>query len=430
MRADVVARAMRLIRDGIVDREGVDGLARRLGYSARQINRVVTAEIGTGPLALARAQRSQTARILLETTDLSITDVAFAAGFASVRQYNETIRAVFADTPSGLRRRAPRCGINIHPSRTVQTVHLRLPVRRPFSSSSVFHYLSARTAAGVESFKGSTYTRSLRLANGYCVVSLTPDEDNGDGPAFVDADLCFSDLRDLATAVARCRQLLDLDADPVAIFEALRRDPFLGPLVVRDPGVRVPGAMDGFELAVRAIIGQQVSVEGARTVAGRLVVAAGEAIPHEVTGITHLFPTPDALITLAEAKPGTFAMPTNRRRALVALSEAVRDGLVEIDPGADGSELRQSLKALPGIGSWTAEYVALRVLRDPDVFMPTDLGIRRAAAQLGMPLEVRQLSNFADGWRPWRSYAMVHLWSIPVRGRTGTASTEGKQLVK
>lgn len=207
MRADVVARAMRLIRDGIVDREGVEGLARRLGYSVRQINRVVTAEIGTGPLALARAQRSQTARILLETTDLSITDVAFAAGFASVRQYNETIREVFADTPSGLRRRAPGSSVNNHPGRTIQTVHLRLPARRPFSSASVFHYLSARAAAGVESFEGSTYTRSLRLANGYCVASLTPDSADAGGPAFVEADLRLSDLRDLSTAVARCRQL-------------------------------------------------------------------------------------------------------------------------------------------------------------------------------------------------------------------------------
>jgi AraC family transcriptional regulator, regulatory protein of adaptative response / DNA-3-methyladenine glycosylase II len=213
--------------------------------------------------------------------------------------------------------------------------------------------------------------------------------------------------------VARCRQLLDLDADPVAIWEALRDDPLVGALVRRDPGRRVPGAADGFELAVRAVIGQQVSVPGARTVAGRLVLAAGEPVPAAVGAVTHLFPTPAALVELAERDPGAFSMPAGRRRALVALARAVDAGDVVIDPGADPAELRRSLVALPGIGPWTAEYVAMRALRDPDAFMPTDLGIRRGAVALGLPDDPARLRELTEHWRPWRSYAMAHLWAIP-----------------
>jgi AraC family transcriptional regulator, regulatory protein of adaptative response / DNA-3-methyladenine glycosylase II len=417
VRADVVARAMRLIRDGVVDREGVEGLAGRLGYSPRQLNRLITAEVGTGPLALARAQRSQTARVLLETTDLPITHIAFAAGFASVRQCNETVRQIFADTPSGLRARAAKAArttSGASGSPLAQGVHLRLPCRRPFSPASVLDFLGSRALRGVESVDGATYRRSLRLPHGHGIVALTAPEADGDaGPAYVEGDLHLSDLRDLTTAVSRCRQLLDLDADPIAVWEALRGDPLVGPVVERDPGRRVPGAADGFELAVRAVIGQQVSVPGARTVAGRLVDAAGEALTEPGGNITRLFPTPSALLELARRDPGAFSMPASRREALVALAEAVEAGDVVIDPGADPAELRRSLVGLPGIGPWTAEYVAMRALRDPDAFMPTDLGIRRGAAVLGLPDDPASLTALTEGWRPWRSYAMVHLWSLP-----------------
>jgi AraC family transcriptional regulator of adaptative response / DNA-3-methyladenine glycosylase II len=408
---------MRLIRDGIVDREGVDGLARRLGYSVRQLNRFVTAEVGTGPLAIARAQRSQTARILLETTELPIAHVAFAAGFSSVRQCNETVRQIFADTPRGLRKRvvksAAKRRVDGQVDGRTQGIRLRLPCRRPFSPVSVLGFLGTRAVPGLEALDGSTYRRSLRLPHGPAVVSLTAADLGTDGPMFVEGELHLSDLRDLTTAVSRCRQLLDLDADPIAVLEALRPDPFLGPLVTTHPGRRVPGAADGFELAVRAIIGQQVSVQGARTIAGRLVQAAGEALPEPLGEITHLFPTPAALVALAEYDPAVFSMPTSRRRALIALAEAVDSGTVVIDPGSDPSELRNSLVALPGIGPWTAEYVAMRALRDPDAFMPTDLGIRRAAQVLGLPDDPAQLSVHSEQWRPWRSYAMVHMWALP-----------------
>jgi AraC family transcriptional regulator of adaptative response / DNA-3-methyladenine glycosylase II len=415
LRADVVARAMRLIRDGIVDREGVEGLAGRLGYSVRQLNRLITAEVGTGPLALARAQRSQTARILLETTTLPISHVAFAAGFASVRQCNETVRQVFADTPSGLRTRVTRtaAGRRAAAEITSNGIKLRLPCRSPFSPESVLQFLGQRAVPGLEELDGSTYRRSLRLPHGHAVVSLTAVTGDDGGPSFVEGDLHLSDLRDLTTAVSRCRQLLDLDADPIAVFEAFRDDPLLGPLVAANPGRRVPGATDGFELAVRAVIGQQVSVSGARTVAGRLALAAGTLLPETVGAITHLFPTPEALMELAVRDPAAFSMPASRRRALVALADAVATGAVVIDPGADPTELRTSLIALPGIGPWTAEYVAMRALRDPDAFMPTDLGIRRAAHALGFPDDPAALTAVTERWRPWRSYAMAHLWSMP-----------------
>jgi AraC family transcriptional regulator, regulatory protein of adaptative response / DNA-3-methyladenine glycosylase II len=430
LRADVVARAMRLIRDGIVDREGVEGLAARLGYSTRQLNRLITAEVGTGPLALARAQRSQTARVLLETTDLPVAHVAFAAGFASVRQCNETVRQIFADTPSGLRRRAARGGRGGQRAGSdrgaVQAIHLRLPCRRPFNPVSVLDFLAARVLPGVEATDGSAYTRSIRLPHGHGVVTLTAPSagagahPRGDGPAYVDAGLHLADLRDLTTAVSRCRQLLDLDADPVAVSDALGDDPLIGAVVRADPGRRVPGAADGFELAVRAVVGQQVSVAGARTVAGRLVHAAGDRLPGQDGIVTHLFPTPAALAELAERDPGAFAMPAGRRRALGALAGAVATGDVVIDPGADPRELRRSLVALPGIGPWTAEYVALRALRDPDAFMPTDLGLRRAAASLGLPDDPARLTALTEAWRPWRSYAMAHLWSLPAAAAAAT----------
>ncbi len=259
-------------------------------------------------------------------------------------------------------------------------------------------------------------------------MTLRASGTDAPGPCYVEGVLRLSDLRDLTTAVSRCRQLLDLDADPVAVWEALRVDRLLGPVVDQDPGRRVPGAADGFELAVRAVVGQQVSVPGARTVAGRLVQAAGEALPDPVDGVTHLFPTPLALAELGRRDPGAFSMPANRRRALVLLADAVDSGALTIDAGSDPVEVRRSLVALPGIGPWTAEYVAMRALRDPDAFMPTDLGIRRAAGAVGLPADPGLLTAASEHWRPWRSYAMAHLWSLPAAATPNitTRRTKGR----
>ncbi len=299
-RADVAARAVKLILLGTVDTEGVLGLASRLGYSERQLHRVLMAEVGTGALALARAQRAQTARLLLETTGLPVTHVAFAAGFASVRQFNDTVKSVFARTPSELRRAVTRRSNADRARRDLgepsgvpsQTIALRLAYRKPFSATNLLDFLGVRVIPGVEALADGTYTRTLRLPNGEGVVALTPED------GYVSAVFALEDFRDLTTAVARCRQLFNLDSDPVAVDEALSEDPMLRPFVQRLPGLRVPGAADGFELATRALIGQQVSVKGARTIAGRLVEAAGSPIRDSRFGVTHTFPSPSDVAEL------------------------------------------------------------------------------------------------------------------------------------
>ncbi|HEX2783257.1 MAG TPA: AlkA N-terminal domain-containing protein, partial [Ilumatobacteraceae bacterium] len=287
VRADVVGRAMRLIADGLVDREGVGGLAARLSYSERQINRLLTAELGAGPLALARAQRAQTARTLIETTSMPITQIAFAAGFASVRQFNDTIREVFASSPTELRG-------SRQPIAAGGTLSLRLPYRAPFHSESIFRFLGDRAVPGVETWDGATYRRSLRLSHGNAVVALSAGP-SAPGPNAITCTLHLDNVADAQAAVQRCRRLLDLDADPDTIESHFAEDPILGPLVRKRPGVRSPGHPDGVELLTRAVLGQQVSVKGARTLAARLVAAVGEPLAAPVDGVTHAFPSAEAI---------------------------------------------------------------------------------------------------------------------------------------
>jgi AraC family transcriptional regulator, regulatory protein of adaptative response / DNA-3-methyladenine glycosylase II len=423
-RADVAARAVKLILQGTVDTEGVSGLARRLGYGERQLHRVLLAEVGTGALALARAQRAQTARLLLETTALPTAQVAFAAGFASVRQFNDTVRTIFAKTPTELRLAAKNKesqGRATSPSGgRSQSICLRLAYREPFSAEPLFGFLEARAVPGIEVATESSYGRSLRLPHGLATVLLCPED------GYVRAEFTLEDLRDLTAAVARCRHLLNLDADPVAIDEALSGDRLLGPLVEESPGLRVPGATDGFELAVRAVIGQQISVQGARTIAGRLAEAAGHGLGEIGTGISLVFPSAEDLLKLAADSPEQFRMPSGRRRALVALSEQVANGDLLIDPGSDPAQVEARLNAIAGIGRWTSSYVAMRALGDPDSFMPTDLGLRRAAAAMGEPDDPSSLTRRAETWRPWRSYAMFHLWSAAGSRPVGIRKTGRK----
>jgi AraC family transcriptional regulator, regulatory protein of adaptative response / DNA-3-methyladenine glycosylase II len=398
LRADLVGRAMRLIADGVVDREGVGGLAGRLGYTERHVHRQLVAVVGAGPLALARAQRAQTARILLETATLSITDVAFAAGFQSVRQFNATIQEVFALTPSALRARARRYG---RPEDS-GALSLRLPYRSPLDAQGLVAFLGLRAVPAVEEALDGAYRRSLRLPHGSGVVELRP----ADG--YVRARYWLGDLRDLGAAIQRSRALLDLDSDPRSVADVLGREPLLGPLVRRSPGRRVAGAVDGHELAVRAVLGQQVSLRGAATLAGRLVVHYGEELPRPLGAVTHLFPSVDAL---ADADPAKLTMPAARRRGLLALVRALADQELVIDAGADRVQARRRLLALPGVGQWTAEYIAMRALRDPDAFLPSDLGIRHALAQLGHPSQPAAAAALAERWRPYRAYAVQHLWA-------------------
>ncbi len=393
LRADLVGRAMRLIADGVVDREGIGGLARRLGYSERHVHRQLVTELGAGPQAIARAQRAQTARILIESSALPFSDVAFAAGFSSIRQFNDTIREVFARTPTELRKLRRE-------ETSPAGLLLRLPYRPPFDPGALA-FLGDRCVPGIEAFDGVTYRRSLPLPHGPGVVELAPRDGH------VRCALWLEDLRDLTAAVQRCRSLLDLDADPVAVAEHLGEDEVLRPLVRRSPGRRIPGTADPFELAVRAVLGQQVSVSGARTLAARLVAARGKPLTSPSGAITHVFPAPDAL---AEADLAEVGMPESRRRALRSLGAAVADARLVLDRGADRERAVADLQALPGIGPWTASYVALRALGDPDVFLAGDLGVRKAATKLGLPGNPQALGRVAERWRPWRSYAVLHLW--------------------
>ena len=406
VRADVVGRAMRLIADGVVDRDGVQGLATRLGYSERHLHRLLRAEVGAGPLALARAQRAQTARVLVETTELPFSQVAFGAGFASIRQFNDTVRDVFAATPTELRQAARRRGGTPTAAGSVLgaagVVALRLPVRQPFDGDALLTFLGRRAVAGIEERAGDAYRRTLRLPRGHAIVELAPRPDH------VACRIRLTDLRDLTQAVQRSRRLLDLDADPVAVGAALGADPLLAPLVVKAPGLRSPGHVDGAELALRAVLGQQVSLGAASTHTARLVVAAGAPLPAPDGGLTHLFPEPAAI---AELDGALLAMPDRRRRTVRGLAARLASGALVIDPGTDRAELEEQLIALDGVGPWTAAYVALRGLGDPDVFLASDLGVRRALEQLGEPGDPRSAAARADTWRPWRSYALHHLWA-------------------
>lgn len=406
-RADLVGRAMRLIADGVVDRDGVSGLAARLGYTERHVYRQLVSVVGVGPLALARAQRAQTARILLETTGVSIADVAFAAGFQSVRQFNATVREIFAITPGELRSRARRNGR----SEDSGAVALRLPFRAPLEADGLIAYLSRRVAPGVEEVLDGAYRRSLHLPHGAGVVELHPVDGH------VHARFWLEDLRDLAAAVQRSRALLDLDSDPLAVAEALGSDALLGSLVRAAPGRRVAGHVDAHELAVRAVLGQQVSLAGAATLAGRLVAAYGLPLARPLGAVTHVFPSADAV---AAVDADALAMPNARRRALVGLTRALADGKLVLDAGADRAEARRRLLALPGIGPWTAGYVAMRALRDPDAFLPTDLGVRHALELLGQDGRPAAAARLAERWRPYRAYAVQHLWAQLAIGRPAT----------
>jgi len=399
VRADLVGRAMRMIGDGVVDREGVAGLAARLGYSERHLTRELVTELGAGPQALARSQRAHTARLLLQTTDLSATDTAFAAGFASVRQFNETMQAVYGLTPTELRHKPGRRAA------VPGTIPLRLAHREPLEAAQVFDFLGLRAVPGVEEITigpggARTYRRTLALPGGPGVAEVDePRRRQG----WLDCRLRLTALRDLTTAVQRLRALFDLDADPDAVDRALGADPYLAPLVAARPGLRSPGHVDPEELAVRAVLGQQITVAAARTLTGRLAERYGEPLPVPSGGLNRLFPSSAAL---AEAADEDLAMPRARQRAVRGVCAALASGAVDLSPGVDREQAAADLLALPGIGPWTVSYVRMRALGDPDAYLPTDIGVRHGLRAAQAPDDLD-----SNSWRPWRSYAVHHLWA-------------------
>lgn len=395
---DAAARAMRMIADGVVDRTGVAGLAERLGYSSRQVQRLLLDHAGAPPLALARTRRAHTARVLLQTTRLPVSEVAFQAGFSSIRQFNDTIREVYGQTPSALRgrRRGPS---GASPGDT--GLVLKLAVRQPFDARGLLAFLGARTVPGLESGGPTGLARTARLPRGQAVVAIEPDGDS------LLARVALVDWRDLGTLVSRIRAWLDLDADPVAVDEVLAADPVVAGMVAAVPGIRIPGALDPDELAVRCLVGQQVSLQGATTITGRLVAEHGEPLDPVLVEaaagwghqLSHCFPPMEHLAAL---DPGTLPMPRARGRALVGLAAALASGRVSLAAGVDRATARRELQALPGIGPWTSGYVAMRGLGDPDVLLDQDLVVRRVLAAVG----IEPTPRFA----PWRSYLTMHLW--------------------
>ncbi|WP_280349049.1 DNA-3-methyladenine glycosylase 2 family protein [Nocardia neocaledoniensis] len=476
VRADLAARAMRLIGDGVIERGGVPALAATLGYSSRQLTRVLTTELGAGPLALARAHRAHTARLLIQTTEMSMSDIAFAAGFTSIRQFNDTVREVFAVSPTAMRtetRRSARADV-VAPA-TPGVLTLRLPYREPLDTGWLSWFLSAHTVPGMELWADGVYTRSLRTPHGHATIRLSFQ------PGHVRTELALRDMRDLAPTVARVRHLLDLDADPAGIDEALgvaggvggaahtalgmaagdhRRSPgtalestaapggresggaTLGSTAAGDhasggaglesagsgggaevarasdglrlaprfdgtltPGIRVPGCVDGAELLLRTMIGQQISVRAAATHTARLVEALGERIDGPVP---LLFPTAAAV---AEHGADVLTGPTRRVAAIVSAARAIADGELVLHAGRTADDLRRDLLALDGVGPWTADYVTMRSLADPDVLLGTDLVVRQGAALAGVDL------SDTVRWAPWRSYLSMHLWKVALLQR-------------
>ncbi len=405
VRQDIAGRAMRLINDGVINRDGVGGLAARLGYSSRQLNRILSQELGAGPLSLARASRAQTARTLLVSTSMKLADIAFASGFSSVRQFNETMVEVFAMTPTALRATAR----HHKPAAPATALTLSLPYREPFDPG-IFAFLAVRAIPGIEIGTPTSYARTLRLLHGDARFSVNYDAGAPGRPLTL--TIGAVDLRDLPALLSRVRRLFDLDADPVAIDNALAADSRLAPAVAGTPGIRMPGALDPQELLVRAMIGQQITVAAARTSLTELAAAGSPSrLPGE--GLDRLFPT---ATEIAETGYSLVRGPQRRIDAVRAVASALANGELDFGYGDDLPGLSAKLLPLAGVGPWTVGYVAMRVLGAPDVFLAHDAAVRNGIRALSVPAgsppgpAARGSSSDFREVSPWRSYATMHLW--------------------
>lgn len=413
-RADAISRAIRLIHDGVANRGGVPAIAGALGYSTRQLQRLFMAELGASPADIARAHRAHTARTLLQHTDMPITEVAYAAGFASVRAFNHTMQTVYASTPTTLRghdrahhaTNTPHTGAHSQPQTSSDIclnspqLQIRLPVREPFDPSNLFGHLLACAIPGVEHWHDQAYRRTVVLPAGPAIIAVAPEE------AALTVKLTLSDTRDVAPALARIARLADCDADPVAIATDLAPTT-VGPLLKSAPGRRVPRTIDPHELVIRTVIGQHISTAAARTVTAHLVRAVGTPLADQ-HGLTHLFPSADAV---AHADDSALPMPSARRDTVRAVASLLAQGTIDLSVGGDREAAATALGAVPGIGPWTVNTVLMRACADPDAFLPTDLGIKKAARALGLPDRPAALTAHAQSWRPWRSYATQYLWA-------------------
>lgn len=402
----LVAAAVRRIEEGALNDGNVEELAAALGASSRHLRRAMVAEIGLGPIELAGSRRIALARELLRGTELPITDVAFASGFTSIRRFNDAYRASQKMTPTEVRRpsRAPRPGV------LEGGIRIELDVRPPFDPAAALAFLHARAVTGSESFVGGAWLRAATIGGATGLVAATPT------PRAIVVEVSPALAPALMSIAARMRRVFDTDVDPIAIDAHLTRDPRLAPSVAARPGLRVMGAFEPFEWAIRAVIGQQISVAGARTVASRLVLRFGAPVPNPPPdGPTHAWPAPEVLAAADELDIVRLGMTGARARTLHGLAKAVAEGRLALDRGVDPPTMMATLLALPGIGPWTAEYIAMRALHWPDAFPAGDLGLKKA---LGGATET-EIERLSERWRPWRAYAAAHLW-------VGSAETESK----
>jgi len=400
--SNTVSRALALIEAGAMDTGDVDALAARLGVGERQMRRLFRQHLGASPVAVAQTRRVLLAKQLIQETLLPMGEVALASGFGSVRRFNETFQQLFGRPPGALRRsRAEEA------SAAAGGITVTLPYRAPYDWAAMVGFLTARAIPGVESVTPQRYARTLHVDGALGVVTVSP----GAGDVLV-AEIRFPKVQALPAVIARIRRVFDLTADPGLIGDHLSQDPALARLVAARPGLRAPGAWDGFELAVRAILGQQITVTAARGLAAKLVDAYGARIDDPFAaklGLTRAFPTPGQLVGQDIAALG---MPKARGAALEALARTVASDPTIFTPRADLESAIAALKALPGVGEWTAQYIALRELREPDAFPQADIGLLRGMAdEAGVRPTPAQLLERAEAWRPWRAYAAQHLWA-------------------
>jgi AraC family transcriptional regulator, regulatory protein of adaptative response / DNA-3-methyladenine glycosylase II len=398
---NTVSRALALIEAGGLDEADVEGLANRLGVGARQLRRLFHRHLGASPIAVAQTRRVLLAKQLIHETSLPMAEVALASGFNSVRRFNETFLQLFGRSPVTLRR------VRDKTRREAGALSVRLAYRPPYDWDAMLSFLSARAIPGVEAVAGNVYWRTIAIGDACGVIGVAPDDKNR-----VKVSVRFPDMAALPQIIARVRRVFDLAADPDMIGAHLSLDPMLAQLIARRPGLRVPGAWDGFELAVRAIFGQQITVPAATRLLGKLVAAHGTLLPastRDVEGLSHLFPSP---ARLASADLAVLGMPNARATAVASMAEAITADPTIFSRGASLEQAIAKLRLLPGIGEWTAQYIAMRELREPDAFPAADIGLMRAmAAAEGRRPSPAELLSRAERWRPWRAYAALHLWA-------------------
>jgi AraC family transcriptional regulator of adaptative response / DNA-3-methyladenine glycosylase II len=407
--SNTVRRGLALIAEGELDGDAasVETLAERLGVGGRQLRRLFQQHLGASPISVAQTRRVLFAKQLIQETHLPMGEIALAAGFGSIRRFNETFQGLYGRPPSALR--AKRVPTWAEGSAAATGVTVRLRYRPPYDWPQVLAHLRARAVAGVERVEGDTYSRTLMLdgATGTVEVTHVPERES------LAATIRFPSVRALSGIVARIRRVFDLAADVTSIGAHLATDPLLAPLIASRPGLRVPGGWDGFEVGVRAVLGQQISVEAARKLAGRLASLCGTRVSRGPGDhvLELVFPDP---AQVANANLAQLGMPEARRRTLLMLARAALADPNLFVPLDTLERTVAKLRAISGVGEWTAQYIALRAVREPDAFPASDIGLLRSAAHLGgAPMTPVELSRRAERWRPWRGYAAQHLWAVP-----------------